>query len=44
VLRLLDDRDLAERLGRNGRELIRTTYDYRAACRPIDDLYRNVKG
>lgn len=43
ILRLLDDRDLAERLGRNGRELIRTTYDYRAACRPIDDLYRNVK-
>ncbi|MCL4871493.1 MAG: glycosyltransferase [Anaerolineae bacterium] len=44
VLRLLTDRALAEQLGRRGRELIRTTYDYRAACQPIDDLYRQVKG
>lgn len=43
VLRLLDDRELAQELGRCGRELIRTTYDYRAACRPIDELYKRAK-
>jgi len=43
VLRLLDDRELAAELGRRGRELIRHTYDYRAACRPIDDLYDRAR-
>lgn len=43
VLHLLDDRELAQELGRCGRELIRTTYDYRAACRPIDDLYDRAR-
>ncbi|MBK9053841.1 MAG: glycosyltransferase [Chloroflexi bacterium] len=43
VLRLLDDRELAAELGRCGRELIRHTYDYRAACRPIDELYDRAR-
>lgn len=43
VLRLLDDRELAAELGRCGRKLIRTTYDYRAACRPIDELYAHAR-
>jgi glycosyltransferase involved in cell wall biosynthesis len=40
TLRLLADRALADELGRNGRQLIETTYDYRAACRPLDQLYQ----
>lgn len=39
TLRLLDDRALADELGRNGRALIENTYDYRAACRPLETLY-----
>jgi len=40
TLRLLADRALADELGRNGGQLIETTYDYRAACRPLDQLYQ----
>jgi glycosyltransferase involved in cell wall biosynthesis len=39
TLRLLGDRALADELGRHGRELIRSAYDYRAACRPLDEVY-----
>jgi polysaccharide biosynthesis protein PslH len=39
VIRLLDDRSLADQLGHNGRELIENTYDYRAACKPLDEVY-----
>lgn len=41
-LRLLNDRALADALGRAGRQLIETTYDYRAACRPLEALYRGT--
>jgi glycosyltransferase involved in cell wall biosynthesis len=41
TLRLLEDRCLADELGQNGRRLIQTTYDYRAACQPLDEIYRN---
>jgi len=40
VLRLLDDRALARRLGENGRALVLERYDYRAACRVLEDVYR----
>ena len=39
TLRVLRDRDLADRLARNGRSLIESTYDYRVAYRPLDDVY-----
>jgi glycosyltransferase involved in cell wall biosynthesis len=39
TLRLLNDRALADELGRNGRTLIEEIYDYRAACRPLEALY-----
>jgi glycosyltransferase involved in cell wall biosynthesis len=42
VLRLLDDRQLANTLGKNGRQLIQSTYDYREACRLIDECYRQA--
>ncbi len=42
VLRLLEDKALARRLGRNGRRLILERYDYRSACAPVDELYREV--
>lgn len=38
VLSLLADPAQAATLGRNGRHLIETTYDYRQAYRPLDDL------
>jgi glycosyltransferase involved in cell wall biosynthesis len=41
TMRLLENRKLADELGRNGRQLIQTTYDYRRACRPLDRLYRS---
>jgi len=41
TLRLLDDKSLADELGRNGRQLVQSTYDYRAACRPLESVYRN---
>jgi sugar transferase (PEP-CTERM/EpsH1 system associated) len=39
TLRLLGDARLAETLGRNGRALIQSTYDYRVAYRPLDRIY-----
>lgn len=39
TLQLLDDRQLADELGRNGRTLAETLYDYRAACQPLDTVY-----
>lgn len=39
VLRLLQNRELANKLGQNGRKLVRVVYDYRHACRPLDRLY-----
>lgn len=42
TLRLLNDRELADALGREGRRLIETVYDYRVACRPLDGLYRGT--
>jgi glycosyltransferase involved in cell wall biosynthesis len=38
--RVLQDRALADALGRNGRALIDAKYDYRAACRPLEAVYR----
>jgi polysaccharide biosynthesis protein PslH len=38
VMRLLNDPAYAAQLGRNGRQLIETTYDYRLACRPLDGI------
>ena len=40
TLRLLNDKSLADELGRNGRQLVQSTYDYRAACRPLENVYR----
>jgi glycosyltransferase involved in cell wall biosynthesis len=40
TLRLLNDRALADELGRAGRRRIEQVYDYRAACQPLDSLYR----
>lgn len=40
TLRVLEDRACADALGRNGRALVESTYDYRAACRPLELLYR----
>jgi polysaccharide biosynthesis protein PslH len=39
VIRLLEDRELANELGRRGRQLIVSTYDYRIACSFIDAAY-----
>jgi sugar transferase (PEP-CTERM/EpsH1 system associated) len=39
ILQLLDNRSLADELGRNGRNLIETTYDYRVALRTLDKIY-----
>jgi len=39
VVQVLKDRSLASDLGRCGRHLIETLYDYRVACRPLDDIY-----
>jgi glycosyltransferase involved in cell wall biosynthesis len=43
TLRLLEDRTLADALGRNGRQLIQTTYDFRVACRALEDVYRQPR-
>ena len=43
VLRLLDDPALATRLRENGRRLAEQAYDYRQACRPLDDVYRQAR-
>jgi glycosyltransferase involved in cell wall biosynthesis len=42
TLRLLENKSLAEELGYNGRRLIQATYDYRAACSPIEPLYQKA--
>lgn len=39
VLRVLDDPDLGRQLAANGRRLVEEKYDYRNACRPLDDVY-----
>lgn len=39
VVQVLKDRSLASDLGRCGRHLIETLYDYRVACRSLDDIY-----
>lgn len=41
TLRLLEDRDLADTLSRNGRQLIEKTYDYHVAYRPVDLVYES---
>jgi len=41
VLRVLNDRGLAQRLSQNGRRLAETTYDYRRACVALDTVYNN---
>jgi hypothetical protein len=40
TLTLLGDRARSDELGRNGRALIDSTYDYRAACQPLEIVYR----
>jgi glycosyltransferase involved in cell wall biosynthesis len=42
TLDLLEDKRLASELGDNGRHLIQSTYDYRAACRPLEALYQHA--
>lgn len=42
VRRVLDDPALARRLSENGRRLAETVYDYRVACRPLDDLFQRA--
>jgi glycosyltransferase involved in cell wall biosynthesis len=39
VVRVLDDPDLGRQLAANGRKLMQERYDYRNACRPLDDVY-----
>jgi glycosyltransferase involved in cell wall biosynthesis len=39
VMRVLDSPILAERLGRNGRQLAEQRYDYRRACRLLEAVY-----
>ena len=39
TLLLLNDRKFSDELGINGRELIKTKYDYRIACRTLDQVY-----
>jgi glycosyltransferase involved in cell wall biosynthesis len=39
VLRVLNDPDLGRQLAVKGRKLVQGTYDYRNACRPLDDVY-----
>ena len=42
VRRVLDDPALARRLGESGRRLAETVYDYRVACRPLDELFQRA--
>jgi len=39
VLRVLNDPDLGRQLAASGRHLVEEKYDYRNACRPLDDVY-----
>lgn len=43
VLRLLEDQHLSDELGKQGRQFIQERFDYRAACRPLDEIYKRVK-
>jgi glycosyltransferase involved in cell wall biosynthesis len=40
VIQVLNDPAFAARLGAAGRRLIEQTYDYRVACRPLEEVYR----
>ena len=42
VIRLLEDRHLAQELGRRGRQLIEDNYDYRIACRALEEAYSDA--
>ena len=42
VLRVLNDPVLGRQLAANGRKLVEEVYDYRTACRPLDDVYAQV--
>lgn len=44
TLRLLDDPGLAAGLGRNGRQLVETRYDYRSLCSQLREVYRGATG
>jgi len=39
VVRVLDDRELAQRIAGNGRRLAEEKYDYRRVCAPLDEIY-----
>jgi glycosyltransferase involved in cell wall biosynthesis len=39
TLHLIENPDLCRRLAQNGRELIKSTYDYRIGCRPLNRVY-----
>jgi len=39
ALRVINDPDLGRRLAANGRKLVEERYDYRNACRPLDNVY-----
>lgn len=43
TLQVLNDPELAAQLGRNGRRLAETVYDYRVACRPLDEIYAGLR-
>ena len=40
VLRILNDPDLGKQLAINGRRLVEARYDYRNACRPLEEVYK----
>jgi glycosyltransferase involved in cell wall biosynthesis len=42
-VRLLNEPSLRPRLAENGRRLAEQVYDYRVACRPLDDVYDIAK-
>lgn len=39
IITLLNDRPLAERLGRNARETVAQVFDFRELCRPVIEMY-----
>lgn len=39
IVQVLGNRTLADELGRNGRQLAESKYDYRAACKPMERVY-----
>jgi len=44
VIKVLSDWELAARLVQNGRRLVESLYDYRVACRPLDQVYFGESG